>query len=103
MAPHGSANRREPARPIARVPRHEMIDAGPCFHHRPGWRNAKRVPEAAAACVAAVENTVWSTMFARRAAIRLLSPPPQGDFESKHDCCDRDGTHDGRRPGDSGP
>jgi hypothetical protein len=51
----------------------------------------------------AVENTEWSAMDARRAAIGLLSPPPQGDFESRHDRCDRDGTHDGRHPGDSGP
>jgi hypothetical protein len=51
----------------------------------------------------AVENTEWSAMGARRAANRLLSPPPQGDFESRHDRCDRDGTHDGRRPGDPRP
>ncbi len=51
----------------------------------------------------AVENTERSAMGARRAAIGLLSPPLQGDFESRHDYCDRDGTHDGRRPGDSRP
>jgi hypothetical protein len=51
----------------------------------------------------AVDNTEWSAMGARRAAIRLLSPAPQGDLESRHDRCDRDGAYDGRRPGDSGP
>src|SRR6201991_4763850 len=83
MAPHGSANRREPARPIARVPRHEMIDAGPCFHHRPGWRNAKRVPEAAAACVAAVENTEWSAIGRSTGYDRVVKPASPGETLSR--------------------
>jgi Plasmid pRiA4b ORF-3-like protein len=40
---------------------------------------------------------------ARRAAVRLLSHFAHGGFESRHDNCDRDGTHDGRRPGDARP
>src|SRR6202048_4763311 len=40
---------------------------------------------------------------ARRAAFRLISPSPQGDFESKHYRCDRDGTHNGGYRGGSGP
>ena len=97
---------------------HLNDDGAPCGYH--GWVCAAGLAKAPIPQTAALRQEqsfaeiaiydqarcgTWGPLAigARRAALRLISPSPQGDFESRHDRCDRDGTHNGGCRGGSRP